>query len=81
METIYEVCISDTIHGSSERRSYKTLFAAQTRYEHLTRTLRRNGHNRVVLFARCGDQIAQVYPAPILDDRCHEKKLPRRLTR
>lgn len=66
METIYEVYVSDTIHGTSDKRTYKTRSTAQARYEHLTRSLRRNGHNTVVLSARCGDEVVQVYPAPIL---------------
>lgn len=66
METIYEVYVSDTIHGSSERRTYKTLHRAVVRYDHLTRDLRRNGHNTVILSARCKDGVVQVYPAPIL---------------
>jgi hypothetical protein len=66
METIYEVYVSDTIHGTSDKRTYKTHTAAAARYEHLTRSIRRNGHNTVILSARCKDGVVQVYPAPIL---------------
>lgn len=66
METIYEVYVSDTIHGSSERRTYKTLHRAVVRYDHLTRDLRRNGHNTVVLTRRGEGGTFQVYPAPII---------------
>lgn len=49
MQPKYVVYVSDTIHGSSDRRSYKTLARAKARFEELRRNLRRNGHNGVVL--------------------------------
>jgi hypothetical protein len=66
METIYEVYITDTLHGSSDKRTYKTLAAAMARYEHLKRTTRRNGHNTVCLDMWIGDKVVQIYPEPIL---------------
>ena len=63
-ETTYEVYVSDTLRGASDRRRYKTLKHAEDRYNHLMRTLRRNGHNYVVLSRQEEDGTwTQVYPA------------------
>jgi hypothetical protein len=61
MDTAFEVFISDTIHGTSDRRAYKTRERAMARYEELTRNHKRNGHSAVIL--RQGK--AQIFPAPI----------------
>ena len=61
MDTAFEVFISDTIHGTSDRRAYKTRERAVARYEELTLTHKRNGHSAVIL--RQGK--AQIFPAPI----------------
>lgn len=63
METTYEVFISDTVYGSSERRIYKSREAAEDRYGELSRTFERNGHNRVVLAERQPDgTLKYIYP-------------------
>ena len=61
MDATFEVFISDTIHGTSDRRTYKSLERATARYEELRRTHKRNGHSTVVL--RHGE--VQIVPAPI----------------
>jgi hypothetical protein len=49
MDTTYVVYVGDTIRGGSDRRHYKTLSGARKRFDELARSLRRNGHNGVVL--------------------------------
>ena len=61
MEAKFEVFISDTIHGPTERRTYKSRERAMARYEELRRTHRRNGHSTVILRQ---DEV-QIFPAPI----------------
>lgn len=62
MDNTYEVFISDTIHGPSERRTYKTKEQAMARYKELMRSHKRTGSSTVIL--RQGT--TQIYPAPIL---------------
>lgn len=45
----YIVYVSDTIRGASEVRYYRTQSAARKRYDFLCRTLKRNGHNGVMV--------------------------------
>jgi hypothetical protein len=66
MDTAFEVFVSDTIHGTSDRRTYKTRERAMARYEELTRTHKRNGHSTVIL--RQGE--VQIFPAPICAAEC-----------
>lgn len=61
MDATFAVFISDTLHGTSDRRTYKSWERAVARYEELTRTHKRNGHSAVVL--RHGE--VQIFPAPI----------------
>ena len=49
MDNRFVVYITDTIHGSSDRRYYTTYGRAVARFQELRRNLRRNGHNGVVL--------------------------------
>ena len=62
MEAKFEVFISDTIHGPSERRTYKTKEQAMARYKELMRSHKRTGSSTVIL--RQGE--VQIFPAPIL---------------
>ena len=66
MEAIFEVFISDTIHGPRKMRRYSTRVRAEKRYSDLKRDHRPDGHSTVILRSVEGGKTTQVYPEPII---------------
>ena len=66
METTFEVFISDTVHGTSDLRKYKTRDRAEARYTELKRGHKPNSHSTVVLRLVGPDGNVQIYPEQIL---------------